>query len=119
MDQLVVQACRRLDRVSVRDVRALLTEADGAADAFEEAAFMLTLLPDSVDSETLARLVGLADLVLDTVLQYVRCLEEFRDLSSTSSDPDMDSVLVDIERLVDLHRQAIEKRRPPSRAAAA
>jgi hypothetical protein len=111
VDQLAVQACRRFDRVSERDVRELLNEADGAADTLEEAAFMLTQLPDSVDPEMLVLLVGVADLVLDSVRQYVRCLEEFRDLSSTSSDSGMDSLLVDIERLVDLHRQAIEKRR--------
>ncbi len=111
VDQLAVEACRRLDRFSVRDLRELLAEADGASDALEEAAFMLTQLPDSVDSETLVRLVGLADLVLDTVSHYVRCLEEFRDLSSKSSDADVENLLIDIERLVELHRQAIEKRR--------
>ncbi len=110
-DQLVVQACQRLDRAAARDLRQLLTEADGAADALDEAAFMLTLLPDSVDSGTLARLVGLADDVLDAVLQYDRCLEDFRDLSSTSSDPDVDRLLGDVEQLISLHRQAIEKRR--------
>jgi hypothetical protein len=81
-DQLVVQASRRHTRASERAVRQLLIEADGAADALEEAAFMLTLLPDAVDPETLALLVGLADLVTDTVHQYVRCLEQGRDLSS-------------------------------------
>ncbi len=111
VDQLIVHACRRLDRFSVRDLRELLSETDGVSDALEEAAFLLTLLPDSVDSETLVRLVGLADLVLDAVSQYVRCLEEFRDLSATSSDSDVQSLLIDIERLVELNRQAIEKRR--------
>jgi uncharacterized protein Yka (UPF0111/DUF47 family) len=51
--------------------RSSLTEADRAADAFEEAADMLTLLPDSVHSETLARLVGLADVVLDAVARLI------------------------------------------------
>jgi uncharacterized protein Yka (UPF0111/DUF47 family) len=111
VDQLVVAACRRLERVSERDLRELLTEADGAADALEEATSKLTLLPDSIDLEMLALLVGVADLVLDSVRQYVRCLEEFRDLSPTSSDSDVDSLLLDIERLVGLQRQAIEKRR--------
>jgi hypothetical protein len=108
-DQLVVQACQRRDEVTEHEVRRLLTEADRAADTLAEAAFMLPLLPDSVDSETLARLVGLADLVLQSVRQYVRCLEKFRDLSSRDSDGDR--VLSDIERLADLHRDVIEKRR--------
>ena len=110
-DQLVVEACQRLNWVSEREVRQLLTEADRAADALEETASMLTLLPDSVYSETLARLVGLADVVLDAVLQYIHCLEDFRDLSSSVTDSNVERVLIDIERLVDLHRQAIEKRR--------
>jgi hypothetical protein len=109
-DQLVVEACQRLNWVSEREVRQLLTEADRAADALEEAADMLTLLPDSVHSETLARLVGLADVVLDAVLQYIHCLEDFRDLSSSFTDSNLERVLIDIERLVDLHHQAIEKR---------
>jgi hypothetical protein len=110
-DQLVVEACQRLNWVSEREVRQLLTEADRAADALEEAADRLTLLPDSVHSETLARLVGLADVVLDAVLQYIHCLEDFRDLSSSFTDSNADRVLIDVERLVDLHHQAIEKRR--------
>jgi hypothetical protein len=110
-DQLVVEACQRLSWVPEREVRQLLTEADRAADALEEAADMLTLLPDSVHSETLARLVGLADVVLDAVLQYIHCLEDFRDLSSSFTDSNMERVLIDIERLAGLHHQAIEKRR--------
>jgi len=110
-DQLVVQASRRLTRASEREVRQLLVEADGAADALEEAAFMLTLLPDSVDPETLALLVGLADLVTDTVREYVRCLQTGRDLSSDSSYSDVDVFLVGIDRLIDLHRQASAKKR--------
>jgi hypothetical protein len=109
-DQLVVEACQRLNWVSEREVRQLLAEADRAADALEEAADRLTLLPDSVHSETLARLVGLADVVLDAVRQYIHCLEDFRDLSSSFTDSNMERVLIDIERLVDLHHQAIEKR---------
>ena len=109
-DQLVVQASRRLTRASERTVRQLLIEADGAADALEEAAFMLTLLPDSVDPETLALLVGLADLVADTVRQYVRCSEAGRDLSSTSTTR-MWTFLVGIDRLIDVHRQASAKKR--------
>ena len=80
--------------------RVLLAEADGASDALEEAAFMLTLLPDSVDSETLVRLVGLADLVLDTVSPICS-------LSRASPRPVVDVqllgcgrlLLVDIDRL--------------------
>jgi hypothetical protein len=110
-DQLVVQASRRVTRASEREARQLLVEADGAADALEEAAFMLTLLPDAVDPETLALLVGLADLVADTVGQYVRCLEQGRDLSSTSDYSDVDDFLVGVDRLIDLHRQASAKKR--------
>jgi len=110
-DQLVVQASRRPTGASQRAVRQVLIEADGAADALEEAAFMLTLLPDAVDPETLALLVGLADLVADTVSQYVRCLEQGRDLSSTSDYSDVDDFLVGIDRLIDLHRQASAKKR--------
>jgi uncharacterized protein Yka (UPF0111/DUF47 family) len=110
-DQIVAHACRRLDRVSERELRRLLTEADGAADALEEAAFLLTLLPQTVDRQTVALLAGLADLVTDTVREYVRCLEEGRDLSATSAHDEVDRFLVAIDRLVELNRQASERKR--------
>lgn len=110
-DHIVAHSCRRLDRVSERELRRLLTEADGAADALEEAAFLLTLLPPAVDRQTLSLLVSLADLVTDTVREYVRCLEEGRDLSATSPVSDVDGFLVAIDRLVDLNRQASAKKR--------
>jgi hypothetical protein len=110
-DQLVVQASRRLSRASGRELQLVLAEADGAADALEEAAFMLTLLPGSVEPEALALLVGLADLVSDTVHQYGRCLAQGGGLSPASSYSDVDDFLVGIDRLVDLHRQASAKKR--------
>jgi hypothetical protein len=110
-DHLVAQLSRRMDRVSDRALAHLLTEADGAVDALEEAAFLLTLWPSTIDEQTISLLVSLADLVTDTVREYGRCLEEGRDLSAMSPRSQVDRFLVAIDRLVDSSRQAGAKKR--------
>jgi hypothetical protein len=106
-DHIVAHASRRLDR----ELPGLLTEADGAADALEEAAFLVTLLPQTIDRQTIALLVSLADLVNDTVREYGRCLDEGRDLSAMSPGSEVDRFLVAIDRLVDSSRKASAKKR--------
>jgi hypothetical protein len=110
-DRLVVHACRRLSRAADRELCRLLTEADVAADALEEAAFMVTLLPESVDRLTLSLLANLSDVVAEGVRDYMRCLEEGRDLSSASAYADTDQFLVVVDRLLDVNRQASAKKR--------
>ena len=111
-DQIVFHSSRRYDRrAAERELRQLLTEADHAADALEESAFMLTLLPKTVDPQTLSLLASLAGLVTDMVREYVRCLEQGRRLSPAYPTPDVDAILVAIDRLVELNREANAKKR--------
>jgi len=92
-------------------LRPLLTEAGGAATALEETAFMLPLIPGAIDPKMLALLEGLADQVGATAREYVRCLEEGKDLSRSSDRRDIDSFLVTVDRLTALGRQTNLSRR--------
>jgi hypothetical protein len=92
-------------------LRPLLTEAGGAARALEETAFMLPLLPDGIDPKILSLVEGLADEVVSTAREYVRCLEEGQDLSRSSDRKDVDSFLLSIDRLTALGREAAASRR--------
>jgi hypothetical protein len=89
----------------------LLAEAGGAASALEETAFMLPLIPGAIDSKVLSLLEGLADQVGATAREYVRCLEEGKDLSRSSDRRDVDSFLVTVDRLTALGRQTNLARR--------
>jgi hypothetical protein len=105
-DQIVRHASRWLhDSDNGHQLRALLGEAEGALLALEETAFLLTLVPQGTDAKMLSLLGGLSHMVGGAVRQYVDCLEESRDLSSTSLRADVESFLVAVDRLVDLGRQ--------------
>jgi hypothetical protein len=106
-EQIVRHAGRWLhDSDTDHQLRALLTEAESAVSALEETAFLLTLVPPGTDARMLSLLGGLSHLVGGAVRQYVDCLEESRDLSTTSVRSDVDSFLVTVDRLVDHGRQA-------------
>jgi hypothetical protein len=106
-DQIVRHAGRWLHAANTdHQLQALLTEADNAVSALEETAFLLTLVPQGTDSKMLSLLGGLAHLVGGAVRQYVECLEESRDLSSSSTRAEVDGFLATVDRLVDLGRQA-------------
>jgi len=92
-------------------LRPLLSEAGGAASALEETAFMLPLIPGAIDPKVLALMEGLADQVGATAREYVRCLEEGKDLSRSSDRRDVDSFLVTVDRLAALGRQTNTSRR--------
>ena len=92
-------------------LRPLLWEAGGAASALEETAFMLPLIPETVDPKIVSLLEGLADQVGATAREYVRCLEEGQDLSRSSDRRDVDSFLLSIDRLAALGRAANLSRR--------
>src|SRR5262249_40107890 len=85
--------------------------ADAAADALEETAFMLTLVPEPIDPKALSLLASMADLVGGTVREYVRCLEDGLELSPSSARSEVDSFLVTIDRLVEMDRQASTAKR--------
>jgi hypothetical protein len=85
---------------------ALLREADRATGVLEETAFLLTLIPESIDPQALGLLGGLAELVEGAVHEYNRCLAESQELSPASASADVNTFFVTVERLTDLGRRA-------------
>jgi hypothetical protein len=58
----------------------LLTEAGAVAEVLEQAAFKLTFMPKQLDGKGVALLGDLADLVAQSANEYLRCLDEARDI---------------------------------------
>ena len=111
-DEMLRQESRYLESSGGgHQLRPLLAEAGGAAGALEETAFMLPLIPGTIDPKTLSLLEGLADQVGATAREYVRCLEEGQDLSRSSDRRDIDAFLITIDRLAALGRQTNASRR--------
>jgi hypothetical protein len=111
-DQIARHSSRLVGRTSDgHHLGQLFTQAAIAAEALDEAAFLLTLVSHDIDPKALSLLDGLADLMGGAFREYARCLEEGRELSSASARSDVDAFLVKIDRLVDLNRQAIAAKR--------
>jgi hypothetical protein len=111
-EQSVLHSLRVLDRASTEhELRRLVSEGSSAIDALEQAAYLLTLLPDGVDPDALSLLADLGDLVANAVREYVRCLEEGRDLSPGSPRSEVDGFLIAIDRLGDLHHRTSRSER--------
>jgi hypothetical protein len=85
--------------------KPLLTEAAAAASALEDAAFLLSVMPASIDCSLLTLIEALADQVGATARAYVRCLEEGQTLSRLSNR-DVDNFLVTIDQLTASGRDA-------------
>jgi len=92
-------------------LRRLLSEGDKAVKVLDEAAFVLTLLPNGIDSGVADLLDQLADLTSRAVREYVRCLEDARDLSRGAARPDLERFLVTVDRLVTLEDSCDEAER--------
>ena len=86
----------------------LLTEAGAVAEALEQAAFKLTFMPRQSDSQDVALLGTLADLVSHSACEYVRCLEDARDIRRTAAPArcDLERFLLTIDRLADLESRS-------------
>jgi hypothetical protein len=93
------------------ELKPVWRDADSAADAIEETAFLLTLVPPAIASRTASALSELAEIVDLSVREYGRCLEESRELSAVCHLLEVDGFLMTIDRLVDLGRQARAARR--------
>lgn len=78
----------------------ILQHGDDAADGLEEAAFLLTLVPEQTGEANLRPLATLADLVLNGVRDYVRCLEHARSLPRGRAGADLDEFLVAVDRVL-------------------
>ena len=99
-DTILERARRTLDTVADGvHLRRLLSEGDRAVKVLEEAAFTLTLVPESVDSGVAALLDELADVASHAAREYVRCLEGARDLSRSTGRPELERFLVAVDRL--------------------
>jgi len=113
----------RADEIARRTIRMLnqspdaqpfkLLMADGATavKAVEEAALTLTLVPHETDGTVLSLLDSLCGLVAGGIREYVRCLEEARDLAGGADRSGLDRFLVTIDRLVALDDQCDEAER--------
>lgn len=102
-DEIVRQSSRSIDQPDGDHVLGpLLSQADNVADALEEAAFLLTLVPGNHREDRLAPLRGLADLVGDGTKEYVRCLEAARDVARYRAQSDVRDVLLCVERIAHL-----------------
>ncbi|HVJ44099.1 MAG TPA: hypothetical protein VM639_21530 [Dongiaceae bacterium] len=75
-DRLTVQAREIAARVrETGKLRPVIDEVENAADAFDECAFLLSLLPEPNAMQALAPLADLADIAVDSVGQMVRAIE--------------------------------------------
>jgi uncharacterized protein Yka (UPF0111/DUF47 family) len=99
-DMILERARRTID--SVADgwhLRRLLSEGDRAVKVLDEAAFTLTLVADGIDPSVVALLDQLADLASRAAREYVRCLEDARDLSRTTGRAELERFLMAVDRL--------------------
>lgn len=102
-DELVRHSSRMLGRPDGGEpLTRLLAQADDVADALEETAFLLTLVPETATHDHAAALRALADLVGDGTKEYVRCLDYAKDASWSHGPSDVDDVLVCIDRIAEL-----------------
>jgi hypothetical protein len=110
-EQRAVDIVRRSTRLleytnDGHNLRRLLTEAETAADVLEQAAFTLTLVPRQTDHKGVALLDDLADLVSQSAREYVRCIEDARDIHRAATRSDLERLLVAVDRLTDLEHQS-------------
>ena len=111
-DAIIQRTRRAIDSVEHGvQLRRLLSEGDKAVKVLDEAAFVLTLLPNGIDGGVADLLDQLADLTSRAVREYVRCLEDARDLSRGAARPDLERFLVTVDRLVTLEDSCDEAER--------
>lgn len=99
-DAIIEKARRTADTVAHAGLlRRLLSEGDRAVKVLDEAAFTLTLVPESIDAEVAALLDQLAELAGRATREYVRCLEDAQDLSRNTARAELERFLVTVDRL--------------------
>jgi hypothetical protein len=111
-DEVVRRAIRVLDHSGdPQPFRRLMANGEQAVRSLERSAFALTLMPPESDATAVALLDSLSSLVSSGVREYVRCLEEARDLTRAPERADLDRFLVTVDRLVALehHCDAAER----------
>lgn len=103
-DDLVRRQRERCDPGTGDGVWRILQHGDDAADGLEEAAFLLTLVPDDAAETCMRPLASLADAILDAARDYVRSVEHARALPPGRSGADLDECLAAVDRVVELER---------------
>ena len=111
-DTILERARRTIDNVADGwHLRRLLSEGDRAVKVLDEAAFTLTLVPDGIDPSVAALLDELADLASRAAREYVRCLEDARNLSRTTGRSELERFLVAVDRLAEIETSCDEAER--------
>lgn len=105
-DELVRRSQGVRDRSGKTTLGPLLSEADLAVDALEQAAFLLTLVPSATMADTVSALAPLADLVSLSTREYVRCIECARELPREPVRSDVETLLVAVDRLQQIEHDA-------------
>jgi uncharacterized protein Yka (UPF0111/DUF47 family) len=106
-DEIVRHASRLFDHGgNSGHLMRLLSEADEAADALEETAFLVKLIPEQIDSKAVSLLEDLADMASRGAREYVRCLEDARDVARTCARSDVERLLVAVDRLTELEHDS-------------
>jgi len=111
-DIILEKARRTIDTVAhARYLRRLLSEGDRAVKVLEEAAFTLTLVPETIDDAVATLLDELADLASRATREYVRCLEDARNLSRSMARAELERFLVTVDRLATIEDSCDETER--------
>lgn len=105
-DDIVRRWTRISERIgSGRPFSSLFTAADAVADALEEAAFLLTLVPADRARATSAAFDGLPDLVGQSAKEYVRCLDYAAQVGRGRARADVDAFLRAVDRIAAIEHQ--------------
>jgi uncharacterized protein Yka (UPF0111/DUF47 family) len=111
-DEFARRTSRLIDHSNeLHHFRRLMTDGDHAVKSLEHAAFSLTLIPAETDPALLSMLDSMCALVSNGIHEYVRLLEEARDLTRSPARSDLERFLVTVDRLValDEHCDAAER----------
>lgn len=104
-DELVRRLRQTEDASRTGDVlRRLLQHGDDAADAFEEVAFLLTMVPESAPETAREALRQLAELARNGCRDYVRCVEHAKYLPRQRSANEIDEFLESVDRVLAFER---------------
>jgi hypothetical protein len=93
------------------DLRRLLSEGGRVVKGLEDASFMLTLMPPTLDAGVLDLLDQLAELASAATREYLRCLEDARELSRSPVRQDLERFLVTVDRLATIEGSCDEAER--------
>ena len=111
-DAIVRKAKRSVDNVDhAAHLRRLLAQGDRAVKLLEDAGFVLTLVPPGIDAAVADLLDQFTDLCSRAAREYVRCLEDARDLSRNPARPQLERFLVTVDRLAALEDSCDEAER--------